>query len=105
MPKNRETQHKPDRDAAKNKEIQDLKSENRTLKKQVNRLRKQILQLMHNYTQSEVVAQEEMAHTKKKEVKGDRCDSCGSKEIKTVSLPHGTIIRCQACLQTKTVRK
>ncbi|NDD84286.1 hypothetical protein EBZ38_08455 [bacterium] len=59
----RRTQHKPQRDTAKAKELADLKQENKHLKRQIGRLRRQIEKLQGIEHQNMQEAEEEHAES------------------------------------------
>lgn len=56
---NRKTQHRPEREERRAKELQDLKRENQKLEKQVARLRKQVAKSIKESEEAEAAAQED----------------------------------------------
>ena len=87
-----ENQHKPTREDRHNKEIQDLKAENRTLRKQLLRSRKEAQKTLPPEPQDEVT---EAEFAKKAPKLG--CAKCGG-QSKTLIMPSGTIlVVCQVC--------
>ena len=95
------TQHRPDRDRARNKEIQDLRSENQQLKKQVRRLQKQLTKFegMRADAEAEVEAEDALAEAEPlvEEVDPDACVRCGSTDITLLKTPTKVLKCCKAC--------
>ena len=90
--KNRNSQHKPTRQERQSKDIQELRAENRKLRKQVTRLRKELQKV------------EEIEYpTDTPEIKvpdhRPKCVGCGSINLtKPLTIPSGKIIiSCQSC--------
>lgn len=88
----RRTQHKPQRDEGRAKELAELKKENRVLRKALARSRKQILKLMEIHAGQE----EGQEHVAPKPSKRG-CEACGSSTLAAVVLPTGTLIACKSC--------
>lgn len=95
----RRIQHKPQRDAAKAKELADLKQENKHLKRQISRLRRQIEKLQG--IESEGPPEEEMAPEPKslaeeENIDSKYCPNCKHSliEIKT---PTKVLVGCANC--------
>lgn len=90
--KSKTTQHKPTREDRQNRDLQDLKSENRSLRKQMKRLRKQ---LTHSVPIEPIELEPEAIPDVGINLE---CSKCGSPRRKTVKLPTGTtMIVCQEC--------
>lgn len=88
--KSKTTQHKPTRDDRRNKDFQDLKSENRSLRKQLARQRKLAQQVVD--VEPADPAEEGPKHHEQE------CIKCGSTALRTMTLPTGTILTvCKDC--------
>lgn len=101
------TQHKDRREEKKhNEELHLLKRENHQLKRQVSRLTKEVNRLILNEAEREKAAQEETVTIEQKPAGINvRCGSCDSEEIKTVSLPIGTLKVCKNCGKREILKK
>jgi DNA-directed RNA polymerase subunit RPC12/RpoP len=97
----RSVQHKPSRDTKNVKELQELKSENKALKRQVSRLQKVIDKLMgkviENDVEADIVDETGTIPTVETESSKDLCENCGSPELAKVNIPSGQLIACRAC--------
>jgi hypothetical protein len=93
---------KPEAEASDNKLISELKQENRTLKRQVARLQKQIVSIMSTYYG---LKEEKTAKPMAKKPEVPKCEKCHAPGLKTVSMAGRIISRCLACLHTSTTPK
>lgn len=91
------TQHKPQRDEAKAKELSELKKENRVLRKALARSRKQILKLMEIHTDHDD-SSEKLDPPKPSE---KLCEACGGKSLVAIKVPAGILIVCKDCKHKK----
>lgn len=96
MPPSRTQQHKPQRDAAKARELAALKQENKHLKRQIARLRKHIeklqgMEVSEEYQEvvDEITQQEEAADSEK-------CPNCKN-QLVTIKTPTTKIVGCTNC--------
>ena len=96
----RRTQHKPQRDAAKAKELADLKQENKHLKRQIGRLRRQIEKLQGVEHDGPPEQEEFFAETKTpaKEENFDSkyCPNCKHSLIE-IRTPTRVLVGCASC--------
>ena len=101
---NRITQHRQPRETEA-KEKADLKRENRALRKQLTRLRRQIQKLVENHSVMEAQAVEaaEPIAVKEGGTPGGGCEKCGSYNVAKVTLPSGVLIGCKDCKHRKKV--
>jgi len=99
------TQHKPTRDERKNKEVQDLKAENRSLRKQVSSLRKQL----EKATLQEKCEDDYIPPPTEESISSTsiiRCTECMAGSMKTMAMPSGTIYAvCSACGSRQRIAK
>lgn len=95
---NRITQHRPQRETEA-REKADLKRENKALKKQLTRLRRQIQKLIETHQVAEVEAGEvvESAGAKETGNQTGGCTKCGSHNIARVMIPSGALVACRDC--------
>ena len=95
---NRVTQHKPTRESEA-KERADLKRENRALRKQLTRLRRQIQRIVETHQIAEQEAVPESAAVQEGAPKnGTACPSCGSYNLAAVKIPSGATLKaCKDC--------
>lgn len=90
------SQHRPERESPI-RERNDLRSQNRTLKRQVSRLKKQLKE----YENAEALqAEPEEALPPLPEVAEEVCPKCGSTDLGTYTLSIGskkTVVGCRTC--------
>src|SRR5574338_1163694 len=102
MKLHRESQKKPERERSQTKEISELKRENHKLKRELSRLRKQVIYLLDVHGPDGDEPQDErpnnLAGTKESM---QVCESCGSNQLATVDLPIGTLVVCKDCKHRK----
>lgn len=92
----RQTQHKSSREDRKQKDIQDLKSENRLLRKQLSRLRKEV-------QKSGPVESTEEEDNLEIEDTRPKCIKCDSFNLKSLKMPSGTLLTvCKECGHRQT---
>ena len=103
---NRTTQHRPSRETEA-REKADLKRENRALRKQLTRLRRQIQKLVETHGSVEQMAAEAVETIAVKEGGSPNggCDKCGSMNIAKVVIPSGLLIACKDCGHRKKEAK
>jgi len=103
--KPRGAKHIPSKDTS-NKEIRDLKQENKSLKRQIATLRKQIDKMTDTHMTFQQIISEEPQDVLAKEglstIGG--CDMCQSSNVSHLKLPFGTLIACKDCLHRKLQR-
>ena len=96
-PKNRVTPHRPIREDAKAKEIQDLRSENKQLKKAVTRLRRE-LDKARTGIDDPLLTQPEEELPEKASESVVRCPDCSSTHVVAFTTPSGkTLALCKTC--------
>lgn len=95
---NRVTQHKPTRESEA-KEKAELKRENRALRKQLTRLRRQIQRLVETQHLAEAEVVPESAAVQEGASKhGGGCPECGSYNLAAVRIPSGATLKaCKDC--------
>lgn len=95
MSRKHKTQHKPEREERKGKELQDLKRDKHKLEKQVARLRKQLIKAVTDSEDAEAAAQEEEAEPTP--VKAAIC-FCGGTSVTEIVGPAGKVYQfCGTC--------
>lgn len=88
----RKNQHKPTRDERQSKEFQELRTENRSLRKQLTRLRREL-------QDSEPIGTDDIESAKSLE-SVPTCNFCNSAEVKWMKTPVGTLNKCMSCLKS-----
>lgn len=96
------TQHRPKRDTAHAKEIQDLKSDIKGLKKQVLRLRRENQRLLESSVVF-VPKDDDQTLSNPADV-GNLCPTCSS-QLAVVAMPFGTLHACKNCTFRRVVRR
>jgi hypothetical protein len=86
----RVTQHKEKRDARKSKEMANLKRENKTLKRQLAKVRTRLLKLMEFQAATSRDEEERV-----EPVPGLVCPQCGSGGMSRVEIPSGVLECCK----------
>ena len=89
----RMTQHRAVRET-KAKEIATLKQENKALRKQLTRMRRQLQKIMETHQVAVEAAQEEASPPP---VKTGGCEKCNSYNVAQVALPTGVLVACKDC--------
>lgn len=89
----------PTRDTRHVKEIDTLKAENRSLKKQITHLRKELHRLEHTVERN---IEEAPAMAKATRAAVPKCKMCDSTDLKTLTIPSGVFSICMACGQKMT---
>lgn len=85
-------QHKPQRENSHLNEVQDLKAENRTLRKQLSRLRKE---LNHGNPKEDIDEEPQLLRIVDN---NPRCAKCNGNKFKSLALPTGTVFTaCTSC--------
>lgn len=99
---NRITQHRQQRETEA-KEKADLKRENKALRKQLTRLRRQIQKLVetHQVAEQEAVETQEAIAVKETGNPTGGCEKCGSFNLARVTIPSGTLVACKDCKHRK----
>ncbi len=95
----RSVQHKPSRDERKKtKDLQDLKAENRMLRKQLARMRKEA-------QKPEIVKYEDTA-VLQPEFEAEKCPHCNSVDLRSMTTPDGTVlVICRTCDKRTATKK
>mgnify|MGYP002784370597 CR=1 FL=1 len=99
---NRITQHRQQRETEA-REKADLKRENKALRKQLTRLRRQIQKLVETHGSVEQMAAEvaEPIAVKEGGSPTGGCEKCGSLNIARITIPSGTLVACKDCTHRK----
>lgn len=99
----RVSQHKNERESEA-KEKAELKRENRALRKQLTRLRRQVQKLIESnqMSVSDVVPADETETVKETRTTAG-CQKCGSGNVAMVAIPSGTLVVCRDCQFRKRV--
>ena len=95
----RTTQHKPQRDAARARELAELKQENKHLKRQIARLRKYIEKLqgvgvVEEYEEPEIT--QEVEQSEEESSDSQKCPNCKNHLI-IIKTPTTKIVGCTNC--------
>lgn len=95
-------QHRPNRETDA-KEKSRLKQENKSLKKQITRLRRQVDKVEDSRLTAQVILEEEQESMALLEgaVPGGGCGECGSHNLVEFPLPSGTLLVCKDCKARK----
>lgn len=100
----RTTQHKATRET-KAKEIAALKQENKALRKQLTRMRRQLQKIMETHQIAVDSSQEEPVEALVKEGAASGCEKCSSQNVAQIQLPTGTLIACKDCGHRRKAEK
>lgn len=91
---NRKTQHRPAEERSQTKVVQELRSENQSLRKQIARMRRGV-QRVTDQLNTEPDPEPALQVSKDME---SRCGKCNSKHLKQFKTPSGSIlVVCQDC--------
>jgi Zn finger protein HypA/HybF involved in hydrogenase expression len=96
MPKHRVTQHKPERESQRAREVADLKREVHHLKRQVARLRKRLAEVLD--AEEEAIEESPLVEPEQLELPLEKAVcACGGTGTTSVVTPKRTYIYCSQC--------
>lgn len=88
----------PEQSRSKNKEIAELKRENHRIKRELARLRKQVIYLLDVRGEPDgEESSDERTNLAGSKTSMPVCGECGSNQLATIDLPNGTLVVCKDC--------